>query len=249
MVTTHANGDHCWGNQLVDYATIVGSAATASGMGDEIRPDALVEMIAAAPPGSALGDYLRQFFGHFDFAGIHLTPPSETFIGETTVWAGHRRIDLLEVGPAHTAGDVIAYVPDQRVLYAGDILFVGDHPVMWTGPVDGWVRACERILELDPVLVVPGHGPITDQAGVLLVRDYLLRVGEHADHCFAAGTPYWEAADGLQLPDEYASWGHPERLVMTIAAIYRRLGFDGPTDLPTVLTHTAAAYRRLTIGA
>ncbi len=157
VVTTHANGDHCWGNQLLPDAVTIGSAATAQGVADEISPEALAHLIFATPGGTALGAYLRRFFGHFDFAGIDLSPPEQTFTGEAQIAAGGTMMRLLEVGPAHTSGDVIVHVPDEGVLYAGDILFVDDHPVMWTGPVSNWIAACERICETGARYVVPGH--------------------------------------------------------------------------------------------
>ena len=60
------------------------------------------------------------------------------------------RVELIEVGPAHTPGDAIAWVPDARVVFAGDILFNGVTPIMWAGPVDNWIAALERIEELEP---------------------------------------------------------------------------------------------------
>jgi cyclase len=64
-----------------------------------------------------------------------VTPPTRTFTDRLDVTVGDRRVELIEVGPAHTDGDVIVHVPDAGVVYAGDILFIGGHPIMWTGPV------------------------------------------------------------------------------------------------------------------
>ena len=62
---------------------------------------------------------------------------------------------LIEVGPAHTPGDLIVWVPDANVAIAADILFIGVTPIMWAGPVDGWVAALERLLELGRGAVRP----------------------------------------------------------------------------------------------
>ena len=70
---------------------------------------------------------------------------------------------LIEVGPAHTRGDTLALLPDERVLFSGDILFNGAHPIAWAGPVSNWIAACERILAMDLEVIVPGHGPLADQ--------------------------------------------------------------------------------------
>jgi glyoxylase-like metal-dependent hydrolase (beta-lactamase superfamily II) len=245
VVTTHSNGDHCWGNQLLPDAAVVGSAATADEMTHEITPEALAGLVSSMPKESPIGDYLSRFFGHFDFSGITVTPPTRTFTGSTEVTAGGVSVTLIEVGPAHTSGDVIAFVPQDGVLFAGDILFIGDHPVTWTGPLSNWISACDRIIETDAQIVVPGHGPIVGRTGVLVFQDYLEYVDEQARLRYAKGMPYWEAALDIPMRAPYVPWGHRERLVMTLAAIYRGLGFDGPTDLLTVLRHTATAYQRL----
>ena len=82
-------------------------------------------------------------------------------------------VELIEVGPAHTQGDMLAYVPDDRTIFTGDILFIGGTPIVWAGPLANWIAACDLMLGLDVDTVVPGHGPVTDKAGVAEVRDYL----------------------------------------------------------------------------
>jgi len=235
VVVTHANGDHCWGNQLFPDADIIASAAAAHGLAHEIQPDQLVAL-SRAP--EQLGAYVHEHFGHFAFDGITVTPPTRTFAGRAQVPVGDRTVELIEVGPAHTDGDVLVHVPDAGVVFTGDILFVGDHPIMWTGPVEGWISACERVLALGAGRIVPGHGPVTDAAGVRVFRDYLTLVAEQATKAYAAGLPYWEAAR-FDLPAAYASWGRRERLVITMAAAYRHLGAPeaGPME---VLARTAA---------
>jgi len=247
VVTTHANGDHCWGNQLFSDAAIIGSAASAHGMADEVQPAQLAALSGVGSPDSPLGDYMRRHFGHFDFSGITVTPPTGTFSGRLDVPVGDRVVELVEVGPAHTDGDVIVHVPDAGVIFAGDILFIGDHPIMWTGPAENWIAACDRIIDTGARHIVPGHGPVTDVAGVRGFRDYLGLVADQAAQGYAAGVPYWDAAANVVLPDVYAGWGHRERLVITMAAAYRHLGAE-PADLMETLGHAAAMEQRLLSG-
>ena len=82
--------------------------------------------------------------------GIEPAPPEQTFSGELTIKVGAREVQLLEVGPAHTRGDTMAWLPAERVLFTGDILFSGAHPIAWAGPVSNWIAACERIEALAP---------------------------------------------------------------------------------------------------
>ena len=75
LVNTHANGDHCYGNQLVPGAEIVASAASAREM-DEVPPSTLARLLDAAPGLGAAGAYLQQIFGAFTFEGIEVAPPT-----------------------------------------------------------------------------------------------------------------------------------------------------------------------------
>lgn len=239
VVNSHANGDHCWGNQLFPDAQIVSSAASAHEMTQEVSPTALTALGAPSYPDAAVRDYVRRHFGCFDFTDVAITAPTKTFSGRLEVAVGDRVVELLEVGPAHTEGDVIAHVPDTGVVFAGDILFIGDHPIVWTGPVENWILACDRILGLGAAVVVPGHGPVTDRIGVEVFRSYLDFLLAQGTAAYRAGVPYWEAASKMRLPEAYASWGHPERMVISLAAVYRHLGLGEPTPLPQVLHHVA----------
>ncbi len=179
LVNTHANGDHCYGNQLVAGAEIIASKAGAAEM-DELSPERMALFVENAERLGAGGAYLERIFGPFEFRGIELTPPTETFEGELVRQIGEKQVHLFEVGPAHTRGDVLVWVPADRAVFTGDILFIDGTPVMWEGPVENWIRACDRIAALDAETIVPGHGPLTDRAGVRSVRDYLVFVRDES---------------------------------------------------------------------
>jgi glyoxylase-like metal-dependent hydrolase (beta-lactamase superfamily II) len=244
VINTHANGDHCWGNQLLPHAEIVGSAETADEMPHEISPAAMTNMLEQSPPDSPLGRYMRRFFGSYNFNGITLTPPTRTFRGQLSLPIGGRTVELTEVGPAHTEGDVIVHVPDVGVVFAGDVLFIGDHPVMWTGPIANWIRACDQLLATGATVVVPGHGPVTDPVGVARVRGYLQHVAKEAQASFERGVPYHEAAIEIDM-GEYADWSHRERLVVTVGAIYRELGSPEPDSRLTMIEHMVRVHEML----
>ena len=191
----------------------------------------LAEMMRAAPQMGDVGKYLARILGSFDFEGITLTPPTRTFDGELTWMVGDKEVRLIEVGPAHTRGDVLVYVPRDRTVFTGDILFVGGHPVLWAGPVANWVKACQRILDMDVETVVPGHGPITDKGGVRALKGYLEYVAAEARKRYDAGMSAMEAAQDIALR-EYSSWGDAERIVVNVATLYREFSGDtSPLDV------------------
>jgi glyoxylase-like metal-dependent hydrolase (beta-lactamase superfamily II) len=133
---------------------------------------------------------------------------------------GNKTVRLIEVGPAHTRGDVLAYVPEDRVIFTGDILFIEGHPIIWAGPIGNWIKACQLMIELDVETVVPGHGPITDKAGVAAVKSYFEYIEREARKRYEAGLSIFDAARDISLTD-YSSWGDAERIIINVATLYR----------------------------
>lgn len=228
VVNTHANGDHCYGNQLVTDAEIIASVSAAHEM-TEVPPSMLAALTHA--PGE-LGELFRSFFGSFEFEGIEHTLPTRTFQDRLDLEVGGRLVELIEVGPAHTAGDVIAYVPDARTVYTGDILFIGGTPIVWAGPLTNWINACDLMLGMDIETVVPGHGPLTDKAGIVQVRDYLSFVQHEASARFEVGMDAWDAARDIAL-NGFGDWGESGRISVNVDTVYRSL--DPAHETPNVI--------------
>lgn len=237
VVNTHANGDHCFGNSLVSSAEIVASRACAEEMA-ALPPSRLADMMRAAPDLGEAGAFLQKIFGPFQFDGIETALPTRTFDGTLELRVGDRRVDLIDVGPAHTAGDVIVHLPDEGVVFTGDILFHGGHPIVWAGPVSNWVAACDRILALEPDVVVPGHGPLAGRSAVEDMRGYFGYLTSQARVRFEAGMSPMEAARDIDLA-QYAGWGESERLVVNITSLYREWGADVPGDVVTIFSQMA----------
>jgi glyoxylase-like metal-dependent hydrolase (beta-lactamase superfamily II) len=228
LVNTHANGDHCYGNQLLGGARIVASERTAAEM-DELPPAAMAMLIERAPSMGTLGEFFLRCFGGFDFSGIEPMAPGETFSGELSLRVGGREVRLLEVGSAHTRGDTMAWLPAERVLFTGDILFNGAHPIAWAGPVSNWIAACELIESLAPAAIVPGHGPLASIDDVRELRAYFDYLYEQARLAHADGLTALQAARRISM-DRWAQWGQAERLVVNVATIFGELTGEGPPN-------------------
>lgn len=221
LVNTHANGDHTFGNSLVEGARIITTDSVADHLEAE-GGDRIGEVIASLPDDSIGKRFLKDIFGSFELAGITHPPVDDTFVGEMELQVGDRRVCLVDVGPAHTASDVLVHVPDERVVYTGDILFNGGHPAIWAGPIGNWIKACDTILEWDVDVVVPGHGPICDKKAVRDFKDYLGFFHEEGRKRYEAGMSWHEAAFDLAW-GEFSEWGDPERVVINMATLYREL--------------------------
>jgi cyclase len=241
LVNTHANGDHCYGNQLLAGARIVASERTVTEM-TELPPAAMAALVEQAPQMGELGAFFLECFGAFDFRGIELLLPQETFSGELTLTVGGRRLELIEVGPAHTRGDTLVHAPAERVLFSGDILFSGRHPITWAGPVSNWIAACERIIAMDPEVIVPGHGPLADTEAVRELQSYFEYLYTEARARHAEGMTALEAARSISL-ERWAQWGESERLVVTVANIYTELSGDEPLNPLAAFEQMAALAR------
>ncbi|NMO04494.1 MBL fold metallo-hydrolase [Gordonia sp. TBRC 11910] len=226
VVNTHSDCDHCFGNELVaaDGVEIIASQAAAELM----TQHAVDELTAMSGLGGRVGEYTEAMFAPFRIDDITVTPPTRTFSDRLSLHVGGRAVELIEVGPAHTAGDVLIHVPDADVLYAGDILFIDCTPIIWAGPPRRWVQACDLILDMPVTTIVPGHGPVTDKTGVAGVRDYLAFVLTEATKRFDDGLTVSEAIDSIDL-GEYSAMPGSGRIAQNVVAVYRALD---PTALP-----------------
>lgn len=220
VVNTHNNGDHVFGNQLVADSEIIASKACAEEM-DQRTPEMTAELSrnhANLGPGALF--FYEMMGSKFKFDGIRHTPPSRTFEGRLDLKVGDKDVHLLEVGPAHTRGDVIAWVPKDKTVFTGDILFMNGHPVLWAGPVANWIKALDLMLSWDVETVVPGHGPITDKAGVQGMRDYFVYIHDEARKRFDAGLSAQDAAWDIRM-DGWSHWLDGERIVVNVHSLYR----------------------------
>ncbi len=229
VVNTHANGDHTHGNGLCTKAEIIASDASAREM-EAFDANAMQGFMAAAPNLGLAGEYVLDVFGPFNFNDVAEKLPTRTFSGELALTVGNKKVNLIEVGPAHTGGDVLVYVPDEATVFTGDILFIDGTPLMWAGPVANWIRACDRIIDMQADVIVPGHGPITDTNGVRRVQDYLRYIDAEARKRFDAGMSVRDAAFDIAITD-FDSWIDSERIAINVDTLFREYsGSDEPAN-------------------
>jgi cyclase len=230
LVNSHANGDHVFGNQLVEGAEIIACRACADEYA-ETPPEAFAARAAMWKMAGEGGAFFHELMGsRFDWRGLVSTPPTTVFDDTMEVTVGNKRLVLTHLGSAHTRGDVLVHVPADRILFTGDLLFVGGHPVLWVGPIGNWIKACDYILSLDVDVIVPGHGPIAEKPAVRELKAYFEYIAAEARVHFDAGLPYEEAARKISL-DRFAAWLDPERIVINVASLYGEFsGAKQPLD-------------------
>ncbi|MFJ8749962.1 MBL fold metallo-hydrolase [Streptomyces sp. NPDC102441] len=219
VVNTHGDGDHWNGNVLFRDAEIISSEATLKDIRGHWLDPSRIDAYAAGD--TAFAEFMRWRQGIFDYDGWTPVHPTRTYEGELRLDVG-ATVELQQLGPAHTSGDTVAWVPHAGVLYSGDLLFTASTPIMWAGPLSRCIEACDRITALEPRVVVPGHGPIIDASGILTVRQYLAFVLEYATESYHAGKSPLEAYQQIDL-SRYAHWPHASRTYQNIRLVYREL--------------------------
>jgi cyclase len=264
VVNTHGNGDHCYGNGEVPGAEIIGSqgcvddlaAAPPSRNATLMRAAHVVQALGGAGRAagricSTLGlhtvawlveaaPFALPLFDTFEFGGNDLVLPTRTFADRLSLKVGDCPVELMELGPAHTLGDTVVYLPDERILFTGDLLFKDAHPLIWQGPTSNWIRACHTLLDLDVDTVVPGHGPLTDLSGIQETLEYLEWLTVEARARYDAGLTVEQAAREISI-EAYRAWLDAERVFVNVHTLYR--DFAGNPDPPEILELLAGMAR------
>lgn len=219
LVNTHHHGDHTYGNGVfVPAATVVAHTTCRR------------EQLAA-------GHALHRSWPDTDFGDIRITPATVTYHDRMTLHVGDIEVRLLHAGVAHTAGDTIVHLPDQRIVLTGDLILNGGTPFMPNGSLRGTLRALDLLRSLEAEVVVPGHGPVTDPSAFDATEDYLRYVAALAEDTHAQGLNPLEAAREADL-GAFAALRESERFVANLHRAYAEL--DGhpegsPLDTAAVI--------------
>jgi cyclase len=161
VVNTHYHLDHAFGNSVFvkEGGILIGSAIDRK----NLQQKGAATLERAGEHG----------LSEEEMRGTEIVLPSLIFTDRMTVYLGNERVELLYIAPSHTEGSVLVYLPERKIIFAGDILFTDFHPYMGDGDLAGWLTALDYILGLDVVAIVPGHGPISDKKDVEKMKAYL----------------------------------------------------------------------------
>ena len=240
VVNTHEDGDHVWGNQLFAGAEIIAHRTVKELMPHVADPKETQQLLRGAdrfltrmllkalhPGALAIARQLQQ---DYDFDGIKLVLPTTVFEERHVLDLDGTEVHLIYVGPCHQIGDTIVHVPKEGVVFAGDVLFRLCTPMGWVGTYEKWFRCLDLIVQLNPEVIVPGHGPLCGIEGVTEMKAYLQYVREESKKSFDAGLPSLDAAKRIEF-GPYGEWRAPARLFMNVERAYREFRND-PPDAP-----------------
>lgn len=228
LVNTHHHGDHTFGNFVfAPQAAIIGH--------ERCRE----EIIATGPPQAMMA----SLFPGPDWGDCPLTPPFVTFEDRLNLYAGDLRIELIHVGtPAHTTNDVVAWLPERRLLFTGDLVFNKGTPFAVAGSIAGWLESLDLLRGLGAERLVPGHGLVCGPEVFDEVEAYLRFVQEAAREMERRGMEPLDYARGLDL-GRFAGLTDPERIVPNLhrARLELRGGERGaPLDFAALIDEMVA---------
>ena len=216
-VNTHHHPDHTYGNGFLPATTtIVGHHLCREGV---LR--AQLKATGELPA---------------DYGELVVRPPDVTFDSDMTLHLDEFPLELLVMGPAHSTNDVGVWLPEQKVMFAGDLAFSGGHPIFMEGSMAGFLAATRRMRELAPEALLPGHGPACrdDEVGRVLddLEGYVGWIAELARESYAAGLTPLEAAQKA-AGGPYADWPEGERVVCNLHRAYveQNPDYESPVTL------------------
>jgi glyoxylase-like metal-dependent hydrolase (beta-lactamase superfamily II) len=210
LVNTHHHGDHVAGNQFFTGAEISSHPYCRN---EVLKAVASTPKTWTATPNVAQGGEPRV-----------LVPPTVTFKDDLTYFLGDTEVRLVFAGPAHTWGDLMAYLPQRKILFAGDVAFFWVAPYANNSYITKWIETCDKIAGMDVDVIVPGHGPIAGKKELAEMADYFRVLGVEARKRYDAKMTAGAAAAEIRL-GRFDNWVGPERLIMDTVRWYQE--WDG----------------------
>ena len=230
LINTHHHADHTTGNCFFLPAEIVGhqycrEAVIKAGISD----------LAGRPESWKVGK-----------EELKLAPPTTTFDDKSVITYryGSTEVRVMYNGsPAHTWGDVLIYLPQYKVLWAGDVAFFYVAPAAQSGHISKWIESIDRINKMDVDVIVPGHGPIGSKKDLAETREYLTILKAEAKRRYDMKMSPGKAAAEIETTlGKYSSWTDPAaiRTVNSVVRLYAEFSdaLTSETDGPAVAAAT-----------
>ena len=210
IITSHHHGDHIGGNQFIPDNPVIISHPYCR---DEVVKQVPGPALWAKREGWADGTEPRK-----------ILPATQTFDGTLTFHIAKTEVRIMPMLPAHTYGDLVMYLPEHKLLVAGDVGFFYVAPFCQNAHPSNWISICDRVASMDVDRIVPGHGPLGGKQQLAEMADYLRLLEVEAKRRWDAKLTAGAAAAGITL-GKFDNWIGPERIIMDTVRFY--MEFDG----------------------
>lgn len=222
VVNSHYNSDHTWGNKVFkDSCIIMHTNAVKERLTENIQwMDAVIKRGKNATESTIGERFFAAEFEGFDLTGVEWITPDITITDDITINLDNTEVQILNVAPSHSNSDVLLWIPKEKVLFAGDVVFNGCSAYSEQGIIN-WVKVIKRIInDIRPEIVVPGHGAICGIEFVQEQYNYLMNILDSIDKY------YTEDIDALTLSQKiditaFTHWIQPERIYASVDAILK----------------------------
>jgi glyoxylase-like metal-dependent hydrolase (beta-lactamase superfamily II) len=217
VIDTHSHWDHSWGNEEFPDSTIIGHANCRAEMLDLEAREWWMNRVVSS--GESWSEEAKT---------VNVTPPNLTFDEKMSLYFAGRRIDLLYLGRAHTSGDVFIHLPDDRLLFTGDVAQDGGVPFMLDGYLEDWVGTDTRLAEFHCERFMAGHGPIGEPPALLEARDFIATLVEGTRAAIADGQDRAAAAARVtaSMSERFGGWRGFDRVRDSVAYAYDQIRGD-----------------------
>ncbi len=214
VINTHSHWDHSWGNEEFPQSTIIGHTNCRQEMLDtEITVRWRDKVVAAGDPWSV------------EAKSVEVTPPDLTFDRTLYLDFGGRAVDLHWFGRAHTSGDIFIHLPEDRILFTGDVAQDGGIPFMGDGYMLDWPETDARLLDLDVERFVGGHGPVGERSALFEARDFIVSIVSGTERAIISGQEKETAVSSVKesLSGQFSGWRRFEFLEDGIERAYDQI--------------------------
>lgn len=161
VVNTHYHLDHSFGNS--EFIKLGATLITHANCADEIRLKGQSTLAGAEGYGLTPEDMV----------GTEISFPEITFTDRMQLTLDGMDIQLIYVAPSHSKGSILVYLPGEKVVFAGDVLFTDFHPYMGDGDIAGWLQNLDFLAGLEADRIIPGHGPLSNKKDVADMQAYI----------------------------------------------------------------------------
>jgi cyclase len=222
VVNSHFHNDHVRGNQVFVDAQIISTQRTAE-LIEEITPEELeweakviddriettTQKLAEKTDSFKLEE-LKMWMGYYqaikESQGNYKITLPNTFMEDTLVIKGtEREAVLFTKGKGHTESDIVLWLPDDKILFATDLLFVDCHPWLGDGFPEEWIAYLKDLKRLKAKFIVPGHGELASEEDIDEIIHYIITINNIVDNAIANNLTE-EQLKETRVPEEFEDW-------------------------------------------